>query len=623
MLLQIHDGTLSAGSQTVLSHFDFEIRGQEKIALVGSNGAGKTTFLRLLSGELSLDRDDRRASAGIVTSRRITVGFLRQQAILDPALTVEEALLNACPCPDPFDRARFDWEQEYDRIFTGFGLRKEDKKKRLMQFSGGEQTKIALIRLLLQKPDLLLLDEPTNHLDIQTVEWLEEYLRTCSSAAVIVSHDRFFLDRTAQAVCELSGGRLTRYAGGYSAYRAQKQKQQKLQRKAYEHQLEERRRLEELIERFKHKPRKAAFARSRKKILERMPEIPKPAPEESHLFTGPICPRHPGPKWVLSAEHLTIGYDRPLAEVSLRVRRGQKIGIIGPNGAGKSAFLKTAAGLLAPIKGKCQLSDQVEPAYFDQMSAEFSSDRTVAGHFQDRFPSLTEKEVRSILGAYLFPGKDASKKVSHLSGGERARLILAELIQSGPNLFLLDEPTNHMDIPARETLESALRAYTGTLLFISHDRYFIRQIAESLLIFGEDSVQYYPFGYEHYVEHIQKHEEFGTPLARMQAEEQALIGGLRSVPKAERHRLREISTEESFEDWKLSEAEEPLHEIQARLEQFRNNRDPFREWTDDACCRTVQEEEEALWQEYTRCCLTWYDLWQEFHPESETEIRVY
>lgn len=350
MLLQIHDGTLSAGSKVVLSHFDFEIRGQEKIALVGSNGAGKTTFLRLLAGKLSLDRDDKSASAGIVTSRKITIGLLDQQVFSDPYATVEEELLSACPCPDPYDKARFDWEQEYDRIFTGFGLKKEDKKKQLGQFSGGEQTKIALIRLLLLQPDLLLLDEPTNHLDVRTVEWLEDYLKTCPSAVVIVSHDRFFLDRTAQTVYELSGHTLTRYAGGYSAYRIQKQKNLVLQRKAYDRQQEERRRLEELIERFKHKPRKAAFARSRKKLLERMPEIQKPAEDAVHSFTDAIHPRSTGPKWVYEAEHLQIGYDRALAELSLRVRRGQKIGIIGPNGAGKSAFLKTVAGLLPRSK---------------------------------------------------------------------------------------------------------------------------------------------------------------------------------------------------------------------------------------------------------------------------------
>lgn len=616
MLLQIHDGTLSAGSQVVLSHFDFEIRGKQKIAVVGSNGAGKTTLLRLLAGELSLDRDDKSLSAGVTTSRKITVGFLSQQAFGDPSATVEEELLKICPCPDPFDRDYFDWVQEYDRIFTGFGLLKEDKKKQLSRFSGGEQTKIALIRLLLMKPDLLLLDEPTNHLDLKTVKWLEDYLRSCDSAVVVVSHDRFFLDRVADTVYELAGRTLTRYAGNYSAYRSQKLKNIRLQAKTYENRQAEQKRLEELIERFKHKPRKAAFARSRKKILERMPQVPKPMEDDAHSFTEKIVPRTPGPKWVLEAEHLKIGYDLPLLELSLRIRRGQKIGIIGPNGAGKSAFLKTAAGLLPPLKGKCLLGNHVETAYFDQMSAEFLSEKTVAEHFHDRFPALTQKEVHRILGAFLFPGKDAFKKVRDLSGGERSRLFLAELFQESPNFFLLDEPTNHMDIPSRETLESAFQAYTGTLLFVSHDRYFIRKVAESLLIFEDHTVHYYPFGYEHYVEHCRRASASRSPSARIQAEEQALLSGLRNVPEAERHRLRELPAEQVYEEWKLGLAEEPLLRIRMELEQLLSERDEQREWEDDLYQKEILEKEEALNRNYTAACLDWYEQWLEFHPDS-------
>lgn len=616
MLLQIQDGSLCAGSQTLLSHFHFEIRGREKIALIGSNGAGKTTFLRLLAGELSLDRDDKRTSKGLVTSRRITVGFLNQQPFTDLSITVEDLLLSACPCKDPFDRARFDWEQEYDRIFTGFGLKKEDKKKRLEQFSGGEQTKIALIHLLLQKPDLLLLDEPTNHLDLETVEWLETYLRTCDSAAVIVSHDRFFLDQVVDTVYELSHHTLTRYAGNYTAHRAQKEKNRRLQEKAYTRQAEEIQRLEQLIERFKHKPKKAAFARSRKKILERMPRVEKPAAQDAHRFTDAITPKISGPKWVWQAEHLQIGYDQVLTELSLRIRRGQKIGIIGPNGAGKTAFLKTVAGCLPPLKGACSLGERVELAYYDQMTAGVTSEKTVADHFHDCFPALTEKEVRSRLGAFLFPGKDASKRVKDLSGGERSRLVLAELFESGPNFFLLDEPTNHMDLPARETLESAFQAYTGTLLFVSHDRYFLRQAAQSLLIFEEDSVHYYPFGYEHYVARCRDQKSFKDPAARIRAEEQALVLGLRSVPRAEHHRLQEISTEQAYEEWRFQAVLEPLSKIRLELEHWEEAKDPRREWEDDLFCKERMQEKEALNQRYTACCLAFYDLWLEFHPES-------
>ncbi len=615
MLLQIQDGTLSAGTQVVLSHFDFEIRGNEKIAVVGKNGCGKTTLLRLLAGELSLDRDDKSQSAGIMTTRKLTIGLLSQQAFSDVSATVEEELLKACPCPDKWDRERFTWEQEYDRVFTGFGFQKEDKKKKLSQFSGGEQTKIAMIRLLLTQPDILLLDEPTNHLDVETVEWLESYLKQYSHAAVIVSHDRFFLDRTADTIYEFDHLKLIRYAGNYTAYKEQRAKNLALQEKAYRQQQEEIQRLEELIERFKHKPKKAAFARSRKKILERMPKIEKPSAGEAHLFTGTLDPEIRSAKWVLEAEHLKIGYEnKALLELSLRIRRGQKIGIIGPNGAGKSTFLKTAAGLLPPVDGACSLGLNVLLGYFDQQTASLTSDLSVADHFHQLFPALTEKEVRQTLGAFLFSGKNASKKVSMLSGGEKSRLVLAELLQSRPNFLVLDEPTNHMDIPAKETLESAFRAYTGTLLFVSHDRYFIRQVAESLLIFDEQSVFYYPFGYEHYLERKQK--EAGQDMsACIRAEEQALISGLQSVPMPERHRLREMDTERAYEDWQLRLAFEPVEQVQEALEQHWNAYDEYLSWTDpDAALAWTQQEEELRLQ-YTERCLAWYDKWEEFHPQ--------
>lgn len=619
MLLQIQDGSLSVGGQSILSHFTFEIKGNEKIALVGRNGSGKTTLLRLLAGELALDRNDQGQSAGIITSRKLTIGLLCQQTFSDVSATVEEELLKACPCPDKWDRDRFAWEQEYDRIFTGFGLKKEDKKKRLSQFSGGEQTKIALIRLLLEQPDILLLDEPTNHLDMATVEWLETYLKDYPHAAVIVSHDRFFLDQAADTVYEIQSKCLIRYSGNYTAYREQKHKNFLLQEKAYRHQQEEIERLNELIERFRHKPKKAAFARSRKKILDRMPRIEKPLADDAHIFTGEISPDMLSSKWVLEAEHLQIGYEKTLLELSLRIRRGQKIGIIGSNGAGKSTFLKTAAGLLPPRKGTCNLGLNVLIGYFDQQTASLSSEKTVAEHFHDLFPSMPEKDVRTALGAFLFSGKEASKKVSNLSGGEKSRLVLAELFQSRPNFFLLDEPTNHMDIPARETLESAFQAYTGTLLFVSHDRYFIKQVAESLLIFDDSSVLYYPFGYDHYVEHCRKYAPGEDIPARIRAEEQALLAGLKNVPKAERHRLKEIPTDLAYKDWQMHLASEPLLQIREEMEQFLSSCDVQKEWEDVSYQESRRLEEAELHEKYTQACLDWYEKWMEFHPE---EIRT-
>ena len=588
MLYQIKDGTVSVGGQTILSHVDFYIKEKEKITVVGKNGAGKTTLLRLLAGELQLDRDDRRgmdtinsgergndiarknvksgkrkntntnSALGIVTSRYITIGILRQADSSNQDKTIEEILLESCPDKDTFSKERFDYEMEYDRLFTGFGFEKSDKTRLFRSFSGGEQTKISLIKLLLKKPDLLLLDEPTNHLDMKTVEWLEDYLINYPKAVVMVSHDRAFLDAVATGVYELENGALHRYAGNYTQYRQQKLKNLQIQRKAYERQQAEIAHNNELIEKFKHKPKKAAFARSRKTMLARMKLIEKPVEDEAHIFTGNIEPQFPGGKWVYEAKELKIGYDgRALLELSLRIRRGQKIAVIGDNGIGKSTFLKTVAGLILPIKGTSQLGSNLLVGYFDQQSALIDSDKTVRDHFHELFPALVEKDLRKTLGMYLFGGANASKRISSLSGGEKSRLVLAELLTGRPNLMILDEPTNHMDIPAKETLESAFKAYTGTMLFVSHDRYFIKQVADAILVFENDKVMYYPFGYDHYISRLKASQDGNLP-ALMQAKDAAMVEALAAVPKRERHETRQLSTDEAYLEWKLTLAAEPM-----------------------------------------------------------------
>ena len=597
MLYQILNGTVSVGGNTILDHIDFEIREKEKIAIVGANGTGKTTLLRLISGELELDRDDKRNTPGVKTSRNVTIGMLRQSNTADASKTIEEILLEGCPERDSFSKERFAYEMEYDRLFTGFGFEKSDKKKLFREFSGGEQTKIGLIRLLLEKPDILLLDEPTNHLDIETVEWLEDYMKIYPNAVVFVSHDRFFLDQVVTAVYELDRKKLRRYPGNYTQYRQQKAKDIKQQTKAYERQQAELKRLNELIEKFKHKPSKASFARSRKSIIERMELIEKPEAEAGSFFTGAIEPEVLGPKWVYEAEHLKIGYNgRVIKVLSLKLRRGQKIGIIGANGTGKTTFLKTVAGELPAVDGKGSLGNNVLLAYYDQQTASIQSEDTVLKHFHDLYPAMTEKEVRNTLGMYLFSGQDAAKKVSNLSGGEKARLMLAELITGRPNLMVLDEPTNHMDIKAKETLESAFKAYTGTMLFVSHDRYFISQLADAILVFEADRVMYYPFGYEHYLNHCRRDD--GEDIsALMEAENQALVAGLRAVPKPERHRLKEINTEEAYIDWRLRLAAEPV--------------EAAREEVDRQLLIWDEEKLEEAVDNWTFECLKWYDVYLE------------
>lgn len=632
MLYQIKDGTVSVGGQTILSHVDFYIKEKEKIAVVGKNGAGKTTLLRLLAGELQLDRDDRRGmssgahgketacknSLGIVTSRNITIGMLRQVDSSNQDKTIEEILLESCPDRDTYSKERFDYEMEYDRLFTGFGFEKEEKSRTLGSFSGGEQTKISLIKLLLEKPDLLLLDEPTNHLDMKTVEWLEDYLINYPKAVVMVSHDRAFLDAVATGVYELENGALHRYAGNYTQYRQQKLKNLQIQRKAYERQQAEIAHNNELIDKFKHKPKKAAFARSRKTMLARMKLIEKPVEDEAHIFTGNIEPQFPGGKWVYEAKELKIGYDGSvLLELSLRIRRGQKIAVIGDNGIGKSTFLKTVAGLIPPIKGTSQLGSNLLVGYFDQQSALIDSDKTVRDHFHELFPALLEKDLRKTLGMYLFGGANASKRISSLSGGEKSRLVLAELLTGRPNLMILDEPTNHMDIPAKETLESAFKAYTGTMLFVSHDRYFIKQVADAILVFENDKVMYYPFGYDHYISRLKASQDGNLP-ALMQAKDAAMVEALAAVPKRERHETRQLSTEEAYLEWKLALAAEPVVKAAEEAEKVYEELCEAESELNEENVDKLRLQYEKVADSWTNECTKWYDIYlDEMYPESD------
>lgn len=656
MLYQIKDGTVSAGGQTILSHIDFYIKEKEKIAVVGKNGAGKTTLLRLLAGELTPDRDDSRGSygrsndmvtgaatagsdldgtakrtqrakkkkpsgnpeTGITMSRNITIDMLRQADKSNQDLTIEQILLESCPDKDTFSKERFDYEMEYDRLFTGFGFDKEEKSRTFGSFSGGEQTKISLIKLLLEKPDLLLLDEPTNHLDMKTVEWLEDYLINYPKAVVMVSHDRAFLDAVATGVYELENRALHRYAGNYTQYRQQKLKNLQIQRKAYERQQAEIAHNNELIDKFKHKPKKAAFARSRKTMLARMKLIEKPVEDEAHIFTGNIEPQFPGGKWVYEAKELKIGYDGSvLLELSLRIRRGQKIAVIGDNGIGKSTFLKTVAGLIPPIKGTSQLGSNLLVGYFDQQSALIDSDKTVRDHFHELFPALVEKDLRKTLGMYLFGGANASKRISSLSGGEKSRLVLAELLTGRPNLMILDEPTNHMDIPAKETLESAFKAYTGTMLFVSHDRYFIKQVADAILVFENDKVMYYPFGYDHYISRLKASQDGNLP-ALMQAKDAAMVEALAAVPKRERHETRQLSTDEAYLEWKLTLAAEPMMKAADEAEKVYDKLCEAESELNEENVDKLRLQYEKVADSWTNECIKWYDIYlDEMYPESD------
>lgn len=611
MLYEIHDGTVSCGGRQILSHIHFEIRGNEKIGIVGRNGTGKTTLLRTILGELDMDRDDRREGPAVRTSRNVTVRMLSQTQEADMDKSIEELILSEIPPEEAEYGNRTGFSLRFDQMMTGLGFSLDDRKKKLKEFSGGEQTKLQLIRLLLLEPDILLLDEPTNHLDVPAAEWLEQTIRAYPKACVIVSHDRYFLDETVSVIYEIRNGRLTRYAGNYSAYREEHKKALEKARLFYERQKKEAERLEELVRRFRNKPRKASFVRSRKTMLERMERPEKPDDDDAVFFSGEIIPEVRPNKWILEAKELGVGYDKEILNLSLRVRSGQKIGIIGDNGTGKSSFLRTVAGLQDPVSGKCVLGERTVIGYFDQQTAALDSDLSVIGHFHAQFPAMTDKEARQTLAGYLFPGRAAQTPVSSLSGGEKARLVLAEIMTARPNLLILDEPTNHMDIPAKETLESIFRAYRGTILFVSHDRYFIRRVAEEILVFDQNRAMYYPFDYDHYRRRLGRGAENLTALLR--AEDQALLSGFRSVPEKEKGMLRQIGTEEAYRDWKEGLLQEELNrtrdawirccdhlqaETQQSLLRFAEN--------GVVCPPVSTEEEEEACEAYTQACIEWW-----------------
>lgn len=613
MLYQIRNGTVSLQGEIILDHFNFEIKGKEKIALVGKNGSGKTTLLRAIGGQISLDREDKFKDSGIHIARNTTIGMLPQHLWDDKQVVLEEEVDKLCAHMEAYSKERFDFEQEYDKVLTGFGFEKKDKYRKIQEFSGGEQTKLAMIQLLLQKPDLLILDEPTNHLDADSIAWLEEYIRQYPGAVLYVSHDRYFIDQTAQVIYEVNQKKLRRYAGNYTDYRLQKETEIKTLYKQWKHQQEEKERLGQTIERFKHKPTKASMTRSKKKMLARMPEIKKPDLQESYIYPQAIIPERLGSKNVFQCKKLLIGYEQPLREININIRRGQKIGILGKNGSGKTTFLKTIQGQIPALQGQVVPGTGLEIAYFSQLTEELPDKKRVIEYYQECFPNQNIKDAKGQLSRFHFSGNDFGKKIQDLSGGERAKLTLCTILTRKPNVLLLDEPTNHMDIPSKEVIESALDAYEGTIVFISHDRYFIKKIAKSLLLFKEDDTQYYAFSYENYLQQEYKKEEnLKKGIFTMNEENAALLESYEAVPVKKRMQASQMTSDQAFVDWQLELAQSELQAVQDHYEKILEKGNAEEVWESGANYKAwitqVQEEEDRL----TQVCLLWYEKYLEY-----------
>lgn len=523
MYFSISDASVSFSGEDLLTDINFEIKNKEKIAVVGRNGCGKTTLLRLISGEIEPEG----SSSSVSLSQDIQIGYLKQISFEDLSVTLEDelekaferfinikaemdrllalaqegdsdAMLDYSTLEETYKNlGGYYYSKEKETIISRFGF-EEQRKKPLSEFSGGQLTKIAFMKLLLSKPDILLLDEPTNHLDLQTVQWLETYLKIYPGAIVVVSHDQMFIDKLADIVYEIEYGKITRYLGNYSDFVKTKEAQREKQLKEHLQQKKEIEKTQVLIERFRYKATKAAMVQSRIKALDKTELIEAPQHSDTRAFFADFTPELLSGGNVLEVKDLKVGYTNVLATVNFLIKRGEKMGVIGANGKGKSTLLKTVIGMQSCLGGSIIQGINVRIGYFDQHLAQYVSDKTVLDDYWDAFPSLTETQARSDLGSFLFRGEDVFKKVSVLSGGEKVRLCLCKLLKKKPNFLILDEPTNHMDIIGKEALERMLKNYPGTILCVSHDRYFIKEVCDNLLVFDEDSTVHYPFGYEEY-----------------------------------------------------------------------------------------------------------------------------
>lgn len=623
MRIEIINGSVEYDGNTVLSEINFSVSDKEKIALVGRNGSGKTSILKCISGEVPLvsGTGDEKFSFSISGAPKI--GYL-QQVSLNDELTLRQEILSAYKdvvglenklqilldkmSENPSDEnvgaysramERFEniggylYKKEYLTAVSKFGFSAEDLDKKLSCFSGGQRTKIALMKLLLEKPDVLLLDEPTNHLDIAAVEWLEGYLKNYKNSVVIVSHDRMFLDRIVGVVYEIEYGVTTRYKGNYTAFLAQKQQAYDKALKDAKWKSAEIDRLRKIVERFRYKATKAAMAQSKLKEIERLGTVETPRRFDTSTFASSFQPEYESVRDALFVKDLVFGYDKPLGEISLAVERGQKIGVIGSNGTGKSTLLKTITGLIPPLSGDVRFGVKTRVGYFDQTIAATKSELSVLEDFRAEFPELNDGEIRKTLGGFLLSGDDVFKCVKDLSGGEKVRLALSKIFRRRPNFLILDEPTNHMDIIGKETLEKLLMDFSGTVIVVSHDRYLINRVAKSLIVFENGGVRYFDGTFDEYEE---REKETAEEVAKEKPEKTKKTGGERYVESKEEARRKHRV---EFLEKKITALEEELSRAQAKLYDETVNTDYKKVMAVEEEIKTIEEKLDPLITEWT------------------------
>ena len=590
MNYRIVNGSVSYGADTILEEINFEIKNKEKIAIVGRNGSGKSTLLKAIIDNELLSEGIGTEKFNIYKEGNPSVGYLKQIDFADDNITMLDEILKVYKeiisienkmeqvivkmqensseeLAKEYSKLQekyelldgYTYKKEYETAISKFGFSKEDKFKKISEFSGGQRTKIAFIKLLLSKPDILLLDEPTNHLDIVTIEWLENYLKNYPKAVVIVSHDRMFLNKIVDKIYEIEYGAMTKYSGDYEFFEKQKRINYERQLEDYEFQQKEIKRLTAIADRFRYKPTKAKMALSKLKQVERMVKVEEPNKYDLKTFKTNFKLNKETGNLIFKAEDLEIGYNGcKIAKINLELYKGRKLGIIGGNGTGKSTFLKTIMGMQEPISGKIDFGHNIEIGYFDQKMAEINSNKTIYDEYSEAFPELTVTEVRNSLAAFMFCGDDVFKEINMLSGGEKVRLALCKILKKGPNVLILDEPTNHMDMVGKETLENLLQEYKGTIIFVSHDRFFVKKIADSILAFENGGTQYYKYGYDEYVEkssHLVQEEV--KEKAQKKEPKKIYNSPLKEKSKLERA-LKKIEEEINKKETRISDLNEEL-----------------------------------------------------------------
>ena len=641
ILLQVNQLCKYYGADIILSNIKLEVQTRDRIALVGRNGAGKSTLLKIISGNLSYD------SGEIIKPKDVKIGYLAQDTGLESTLSIWEEMLSVFEELRKQEQALRKLEQEmsnpslfenpiqyekvlkeYDElqvqfkenggyqfeadirsVLHGLNFQSFDYNTKISSLSGGQKTRLALGKLLLSKPDILILDEPTNHLDIDTLSWLEQYLQSYDGAILIVSHDRYFLDEVVNEVYEISRHQIMKFPGNYSFYLDKKAENYERDMKLFEKQQDEVAKLQDFIQRNLARASTTKRAQSRRKQLDRMELMDRPLGDESSATFRFDIEKQSGNE-VLNIHSLSIGYEKDAAvstNINLRVTRGESIALVGPNGVGKSTLLKTIVEKLPALDGELQIGTNVFIGYYDQQQADLTSNKTVLKELWDEYPFKNEKDIRTVLGNFLFSGDDVLKIVSSLSGGEKARLALAKLMLQKANFLILDEPTNHLDLDSKEILENALIDYPGTILFVSHDRYFINRIASKVIELNLEGVTDYLGDYDYYVEKKLEQEEL---KALQQNEQQSAIQSNPSE-KTSYQQDKEAKKLERQRQRRIEQIENRIEELEQAVEQNEQLLCDPEVFQDHVKSLEINEENEKYKQELEQLMEEWTTLSEE------------